>query len=339
MHGILWLLMLLVLTDVGYVAYWNSLYTEPTSCLSFLFLLAESISMCKTDEASLGSIVRWHVFATLLITAKAQNAALGLPLGAYGLGMFWRALDRKARYAASAGVLLTGLAAVTMYATVRATTKMTALYNVIFFGILPESGDPGADLKALGLDPNYAQYSGTVAWSAGTGVGDGTLVNAIQAHVNSFKLVAFYLSRPVRIWQRLEELLPISLSLRPEFCGNFDRSAGRRPGANSEAIALWSRFHERGLSRIAPLLLGELIVVVICGGLLLFLSDCSAAVRRWRELGICLATCCLTAFFVALFGDAWDTVKHQFLFNLLLDTCLVFGFVVALQSTVRILRS
>jgi Na+(H+)/acetate symporter ActP len=33
----------------------------------------------------------------------------------------------------------------------------------------------------------------------------------------------------------------------------------------------------------------------------------------------------LTAFFAAAFGDAWEPVKHQFLFNLLLDTCLVFG--------------
>ena len=54
-------------------------------------------------------------------------------------------------------------------------------------------------------------------------------------------------------------------------------------------------------------------------------------VRGLAELGVCLATCCLVSFFAAAFGDAWDNVKHQFLFNLLLDTCLVFGFVAALQ--------
>jgi len=120
----------------------------------------------------------------------------------------------------------------------------------------------------------------------------------------------------------------------PEFCGNFDRSAGRLPGARSEAIALWSSFHKRCLSRIAPLLLAALFAVVVGGGLLLFfLRSLTAAVRRWLELGICLAACCVTAFFVAAFGDAWDNVKHQFLFNLLLDTCLIFMFAAAVETS------
>ena len=63
--------------------------------------------------------------------------------------------------------------------------------------------------------------------------------------------------------------------------------------------------------------------------MLLFERQCPPITRRRAELAICLAACCLTAFCVAAFGDAWDSVKHQFLFNLLLDTCLVFGIVAA----------
>ena len=60
-----------------------------------------------------------------------------------------------------------------------------------------------------------------------------------------------------------------------------------------------------------------------------------AALGLWGELGICLAACCMTAFFVAAFGDSWDNVKHQFLFNLLLDTCIVFLFAAALDTVHR----
>jgi hypothetical protein len=42
------------------------------------------------------------------------------------------------------------------------------------------------------------------------------------------------------------------------------------------------------------------------------------------------------AFFAAAFGDAWDIVKHQFIFNLLLDACLVFGLVASLNALSRI---
>jgi hypothetical protein len=336
MYRVVWVLLLLILTDVGYVAYWNSLYTEPASCLWFLFFLAESINLYNSRQISIGPVLRWSAFAVLWITAKSQNAVLFVPLAAYGLGMMCRSVDRRARYAAVGGVVAVCLAGVIMYRSIPETTRLTALYNVIFFGILPDSQDPRADLKALGLNPDYAQYSGTVAWSPGTGVADGDLVNAIQANVSSFGLMGFYLRRPDRMWRRRKVILPAALSLRPEFCGNFDRSAGRLPGARSQAIAVWSWFHERCLSRIAYFVLGGLVLAVVCGGLvLLFYRRCPPVTRRWMELAICLATCCLTAFFVAAFGDAWDTVKHEFLFNLLLDTCLIFGFVAALQYETR----
>jgi hypothetical protein len=326
MHRVVWALALLVLTDVGYVAYWNSLYTEPASCLWFLFFLAESIDLCNSHEISIGPVLRWNIFAVLWIAAKSQNAVLSVPLAVYALGMLRRTVDRKTYCAAVGGVVAICLAGVVMYRSLLPAPRVTAVYNAIFFGILPESPDPQSDLKALGLNPSYAQYSGTVAWSPGTGVADGALVNTLLTDVGSFRLMAFYWKRPWRMWRHIDERFPTVLSLRPEFCGNFDRSAGRLPGARSGAIDLWSRFHERGLLRIAHLLIPALVLLVAGGVLVLvFHSGATAAVRRWTELAICLAACCLTAFFAAAFGDAWEPVKHQFLFNLLLDTCLVFG--------------
>jgi hypothetical protein len=45
--------------------------------------------------------------------------------------------------------------------------------------------------------------------------------------------------------------------------------------------------------------------------------------RRCVECLALLITGCVAAFGVAVFGDAWDNIKHLFLFNLLLDTCLI----------------
>ncbi len=339
MYGIIWALILFVLTDTAYVAYWNSLYTEPSSCIWFLFLLAESITLCTSERIALGPVVRWNIFAILWIMAKTQNAPLCIPLGAYGLSIAWRALDRKIRGAAIAGVMAMVVAGTVMYRSLLPAPKVTPLYNAVFYGILPGSLDPQSDLIALGLNPVYARYSGTLPWSPDTGVADGVLVNAILANVTPFRLTEFYVRRPARTWRHVRALLPTYLSLRPEFCGNFDISAGRPPGARSDAIALWSRFHERGLSRVGPLLLVALLLAVVGGCLVSILNRRSpVVVRRWTELGTCLAACCLTAFLVAALGDAYDNAKHQFLFNLLLDACLVFGFVAALQYERRTWR-
>jgi len=334
LYWLVWALTLLVMTDVGYVAYWNSLYTEPASCLWFLFLLAESIDLREPSPQgpSTLQVLRWSIFALLCITARAPNAAFCLPLGVYGLSLARRCSDRQARFAAIGSVAAILIAGVLMYRSLLPATRVTAFYNAIFYGILPSSTNPRSDLKALGLDPDYVRYSGTLAWSEGTGVANGYLLNALQEKVNSLGMILFYLQRPEWSWRHVETMLPTYLSLRPEFCGNLDRSAGRPPGARSEAIAIWSRFHERGLARIGIPLLAALVLAIVGGGLTLILKrSLSVTVRRWTELAICLSACCLAAFGFAAFGDAYDNTKHQYMFNLLLDTCLVFGFVAAVH--------
>ncbi|MGA3185817.1 MAG: hypothetical protein ABSF22_01790 [Bryobacteraceae bacterium] len=325
MYRIIWALMLLVLTDAGYVAYWNSLYTEPASCIWFLFLLAESITFSTSERITIGAVLRWNIFAILWIMAKTQNAPLCVPLGVYGLVIAWRALDGKTRWAAIAGVLAMLAAGAIMVRSILPAPKVITLYDGIFYGILPDSPDPRSDLMALGLNPDYARYSGTLPWDPESGIADGYLVNALLEKITPVGLVEFYMRRPGRMWRHFRPLLPSYFSLRPEFCGNFVQSTGRPPGARSYAIGLWSRIHERVLSRVGLFLLAAL-VLGIAGGVLLLIVKRSAPpdVLRWTELGTCLAACCLTAFLAAAFGDTYDNTKHQFLFNLLLDTCLVF---------------
>jgi hypothetical protein len=79
-------------------------------------------------------------------------------------------------------------------------------------------------------------------------------------------------------------------------------------------------FHEHVLRRI-----GRPILI------LLFISPAIAAIvwirlPGWRDIELLalLSAGCLTGFLTAALGDAWDNVKHLFLFNLMLDACLIF---------------
>jgi hypothetical protein len=63
----------------------------------------------------------------------------------------------------------------------------------------------------------------------------------------------------------------------------------------------------------------------LAGVILLFKRGIAPETRRWTEMWVCLSACCLLSFLAAVFGDTWDIVKHLFIFNLLLDTCLVFA--------------
>ena len=315
---VLWIIGLVALTDVGYAAYWNSLYAEPASCIFFLLLAAESIAICNSKQASPRQIALWTLWAILFVMAKAQNAPLGVLLMLFSVRQCW---STKYPRTILSSVLI-GAATLFNILTIPARVQWADAYNHMFLAILPESKNPSADLQAFGLEPALAKYSGTGAWSPGSAFHDMVASGVVGNQITHAAIARFYLQHPARIWRHAKTLLPIAFSLRPEWCGNFERTAGRPPGARSTAFTLWSGLHEHVLRRI-----GKLILILLC------LSPPMAVLawihfpeqRRHIELLALLSISCLTAFLVAALGDAWDNVKHLFLFNLMLDTILMIG--------------
>ncbi len=98
------------------------------------------------------------------------------------------------------------------------------------------------------------------------------------------------------------------------------RAAGYPPGTKTKSFALWSAFHERILAPI-----GKWILILLLASPFAAASAWIRMPLRRLEIEFCavLALGCLAAFAVAAFGDAWDNVKHCYLFNLLLDACLI----------------
>jgi hypothetical protein len=175
-------------------------------------------------------------------------------------------------------------------------------------------------LKELGLDPQFAKFSGSGAWTEDTAMYEMARSGLIGERVTSATLVRFYLSHPARAWRHAKAMLPIAFSLRPEWCGNFEQSAGRGPGAKSHSFSLWSTFHQRVLTPA-----GRAILIV----LLLAPIALVAGWIRWPkeriifEFALLLSLSALAVFAVPVYSDAWDNVKHMFLFNLAVDTGLV----------------
>jgi hypothetical protein len=320
-RALLWIGALVALTDAGYAIYWNSFYAEPASCIFFLLLLAESVEIACTDKLGLPGILRWCVWSVLWVLAKPQNAPLGLILGLFTFRLAWWAGPKWARaLAVAGGCALFGCAVFNVFA-MPTYGRMANTYGMIFSGILGDSKNPQADLQALGLDARLAKYAGTGAWSPGTYYPQMVASGEVR-RVATFSIVGFYVSRPARLWRRLHQRLPIITSLRYWY-GNFEPSAGFPPATLSRAFTLWSGFHQRVLPGF-----NKWIVFALAGWPLLsawrWVREPDTLMQRRIELLTLLPICCLAALCSAVFGDAFDLVKHLYLFNLLLDTCLLY---------------
>ena len=311
---LLWIAMLVVFTDVGYVAYWNSFYAEPASCIFFLFLAAETIAILRSPVVSNTAIVRWSLLAIFFVGAKSQNFPLAVLLAPLCMRL------GSLRSLAIAGSVGITFAAAFNFATVPKPLTMANSYDTLFMAILPESKTPAADLASFHLDLSLLAYSGSGAWSPGTAFGQLAERGTLNHELTPASVARFWLLHPTRIWRRAKAVLPIAFSLRPEWCGNFERSAGRPPGARSSSFILWSWLHEHPITKFGKFLL-VLLVLLPFEAIIAWIR----LPRRHREIEVfaVLSTCCFMAFLVAICGDAWDNVKHLFLFNLLFDATLL----------------
>ncbi len=322
-HALIWIGALLVMTDVGYAQYWNSLYAEPASCLFFLLLLSEAIEIARDGKVDLARMLRWSLWSILWVFAKPQNAPIGLLLGAFTLRMASWTPSKAVRVAALAGTCsMLGCAAYNVLS-MPIYGRQANTYGVIFSAILGDSKDREGDLRALGLDPQLAKYAGTGAWTPGTYFPQ-MAASGVLARVNTFTVLRFYLLRPGRMWRRLHGLLPEITFLRRNWYGNFEPSAGLPPAAQSRAFTVWSGFHEHVLPPM-----NKWVVIALAAWpawmVWRWIRRRDNLPRHRLELLALLPICCLAALFSAVFGDAFDVIKHMYLFNLLLDTCLLYG--------------
>ena len=313
-HKWLWAAIVLVSTDVAYVAYFNSFYAEPASYIFFLLLLAESIGLAR-EGVSAAKVWRWSAWAVLLVLAKPANAPIGVLVGLYAIRLAWQS---RAAWAGAAAIL-----AAVAFSVMTSPQPMMDVntYDMVFKAVLPESKTPAADAIALGLDPGMESYSGRAAWSPDSDFSAMRISGVIGRRVTPVTVLKFYLARPARAWRHIRWSLPSSTILRPPL-GNFVKGTVHEPVTQSQAFALWSGFHEHGLSRVTR---GIFLLLAAPAIALLIRRLLRRAVRLGEEMFALLALCAMTSFLTATFADAWETVKHLFFYNCLLDATLLSG--------------
>ena len=305
---------LLILGDTAYAVYLNSFYTE-TATLLYLVLAIAIWLHAMAGSRSAWVVAAFGVAMILFVTAKPQNAIVGVLFGiAFALHGEARRLARIAVLAGIAG------AAVWVHATTPPILRLIAAYNEVFMGMLPVSTDPQGDLRWFGLRPELSEYSGTGGLGVKTAMHLPGFQEEFGRRVTQPKLALFYLTHPGRAWARIGAVLPVSLSLRPEFCGNYEKAVvlarygehsrenGNGALARSHFFSLWSGFRERCPGWFA----GWALLVLLVTGF-----------RNIRKLYGVVALSAIVSFLIAILADGWDNVKHLFLFNLLLDTCVV----------------
>jgi hypothetical protein len=309
-------LSIIIFVDVGYISYFNSAYTETASLLFFMLLIAAAMPAIFRRQFTSVWIMLYFLFGLLFCFSRYTNALIYPLLALFGVIMAIH--SRRA-----AGIAIAALAAIAggllIWISLRNAPleyKQFSLYNHFFNALLPFSPNPAQDLKEFELDPSLQRYSKTTYFQPESAVNDAAANRAIEQKISTQTIMRFYLRHPRRILQAAFRSVPMGFSLRPGY-GNYEKSAGKPPGAVSKGFAIWSSFREL----LIPKSFWIAIVIFLLSAVNTFFPRRPLGETSFRILLILI--CVLQLVITSIASEPSDIIRHMFLFNLVFDLLLM----------------
>ena len=301
-------LLVFFFTDVGYVAPFNSFYSQTASFVFLLLTAAIAAEAVRRGRLSGIWLLAYFGAALLFVGSKPQEKLAAPLLALFGLrlaGVGWRGAGRRpfAFWREGAVWLAAGLVAFSVWYGRHTpyTLREATLFQFVFDDLLAHSPAPAAAAAELRLDPEWMRYVGTNAYAEDSPLlGSEFRIRFLQ-RVGHRQIVAFYLRHPRQFAQRVSRASLQAWSLRPDF-GNFERSAERPTKTLATRFSLWSRTRQRAGSPSAPrdrgLLGGNLLAAVAT------YRRASPRGRLFREGLLTLVLMATLAFAVCAFAQA-----------------------------------
>jgi len=312
----------IVLTDIAYIAYFNSFYSESATLLFFVTVAACAYGAMSSLLRRMIWLAAYFVAVAALLLAKYQNVVLlpvflvfgGLLVKRWGEVRYLQAYVVLALAACYGGYLY--------FISAPEAADDAVLYNSVFNGILVDSPAPGDDLASLGLDRNLARYAGSSAFQPDSLRFNPDFLQKFRQQVTIGGIFRFYLARPGRLIAALNRSVSLAFELRPKL-GNYEPRTGHPPLNLSQSWAMWSSFRTAILPRNLwfCVVVGMLYLGLLARSWLRQKSDSARLNLEWSALIPVMALAQLVV--ISISDGISDLTKHAYLFNLLFDYMLV----------------
>jgi hypothetical protein len=327
-------LLIVIFTDAGYVAYFNSFYSEGTA-LSFLAVaIGCGLILIAGRSSSLLLIIGYFLAIAMLVSSKPMYTALALVFALFGIYLS-RYIHHASRYWVSGGLAI-ALCCLTVwyYNQTPEIIKVHGAYVGIFMDLLPNSSTKQEDLIELGLNPNYALFSKTTPYQPDSPLNDPKFETDFSTKVKSSTLPLFYVKHPRRLYSLFARCMKHTFSTRVRRLGYYEATTGKPPLA--KPFGIWSAVRENVFPR--SLIFIALFFSTAIAAIVLFIRTSSATVRSLHLLYLLFISIAGAQFLIAILagGGEPDLAKHLFMFNLAFDVCLIlviFGAVYLFQTS------
>jgi hypothetical protein len=331
---VLALLVLWIFTDVAYVAYLNSFYSDTIAWLS---LVAMVVSALHIVFRSRRPWLWWSVYAMAALffaASKPQHAIWAIFPAAFAVAMTWHASGLRRVFSAALCLVLLTLGLLEL-ASLPGAMKAMPLFDVVFLKLTANPNGRAQVLNDLGLPASDSRYVGTSAWTAGSPIFDVQWRTNFYAQVGH-RLLWFYFSHPRLVAQVMRnELRSSAPFLRPPLLANYRREDGFPPNSLAGHFCSWSDLRAR-MFRTWPEHIVLWYVFVLATAIVVMGRIGSPVARKVAAICLALAVMGIGEFCFASLTDAAQTDRHLFLFHALTDLTVVMTAAAGLELVSRL---
>lgn len=309
---------LVVLCDIGYVAYFNSLYGEGLEHIALIWCAAMLVRVLGRTPTAWDAL--WCALcAAVYGWAKFFNIPLAILALAVLEGIVW-VRSKKRQALAFGGAAAAFLLAV--WAAVPGWMDVETNYNAVFYGVVRNVDRETAEgyLAGLGLSAELADYQDTNYYLPG-------VLSSLEARglrdeaesVSKADLLRFYLTHPLRLWEQAKLTALHTGLVRPYYLANHGE--GYPLMTYSSRMSLWGAVRDR------------LAFDTLWGAFAVTAAAIGTAAAVWRKqvkpvwlalpLLALLGGLCYAYLMPVMLNGEGDIAKHMFAYVELTDLLLL----------------
>ncbi|MFD5021540.1 hypothetical protein ACFWMP_21820 [Paenibacillus sp. NPDC058367] len=310
--------------DTGYTAYFNSFYGESVVMITMIFMFASWLMLYRKRFNDYAMLALFVISTLILTTSKQQNAPVGMIIAVLACSLLWIRRDKIFRILTMASLALMLFAGVFTYLNISNEFVNINQFHAMTRGVLKESPDPEAALKALGMDEQFAILKNSIHYEkyVTIDVNSPLLEENFYSRYGFVSILKYYLTNPDQLNSILNVAAQSAFSIKPAAMGNFEHSVGKEFRAQSHFFTGYSQLKQT----LAPRTFGFIFLwmVLVIG---LYMPSFVKAIksrdfRGMQRMVLIVASIGigLSGIFVSIIGagDA-DISKHEFLFTLSFD--------------------
>ncbi|WP_336775711.1 glycan biosynthesis hexose transferase WsfD [Paenibacillus sp. MMO-58] len=312
-----------VFGDIGYLAYFNSFYSESVVLIMLMYLFSAGMLLYQRQYNDYFLLFLFGASAMILTTSKQQNAPIGLVVAMVAVLFVFLKRDRIFRTLAGLQAVVLLLTAVGTYVLIPEQFVNINKYHAMTRGVLMTADNPEQALDYFGIDKQFAVLTGAIYYDqfSPIPVESEEMQTQFLDKYGFPSIARYYLTHPDSAGRIFETAAHNAFSNRTKL-GNYEESAGKPFGARTWAFSGYSYLKEWAAPKTSGFVVLWMIVIVGLYAASFYQAVKERALRRTLRLSLILmmmlSGLCAMAVSVIGAGDA-DLAKHEFLFAVAFD--------------------